>query len=49
MVVTMNTTADHGRLSIRVPPRGCAIPWKVRRGQPWCAVVVSIREWVRLL
>ncbi len=37
MVVPMNTTtADHGRLSYRVPARECIdTPWIVSRGQPW--------------
>jgi hypothetical protein len=32
------TTADHGRLSYRVPARECIdTPWIVSRGQPWYA------------
>jgi hypothetical protein len=36
MVVTMRTTADHGRLSLECPrARAIYSPWKVCRGQPW--------------
>jgi hypothetical protein len=36
MVVTVKTTADHGRLSIERPrARVIDTPWKVGRGQPW--------------